>query len=100
VAQRRREIGVRMALGATPGSIVRLTLGFAARSMAAGLVIGGAGAYVATRWLRAQLFQVTPGDPRPLLVAAGLLVLVALIAAANPARRAARLDPMTTLRAE
>jgi putative ABC transport system permease protein len=100
VAQRRREIGVRMALGATPGSIVRLTLGFAARSMAAGLVIGGAGAYVATRWLRAQLFQVASGDPRPLLVAAGLLVLVTLIAAAGPARRAARLDPMTTLRAE
>ena len=100
VAQRRREIGVRMALGATPGSIVRLTLGFAARSMAAGLVIGGAGAFVATRWLRAQLFQVAPGDPRPVAIAAALLVLVALLAAAGPARRAARVDPMTTLRAE
>lgn len=100
VAQRRREIGVRMALGATPGSIVRLTLGFAARSTAAGLIIGGAGAYVATRWLRAQLFQVVPGDPRPLAGAVAVLVLVALIAAAGPARRAARVDPMTTLRAE
>ena len=100
VAQRRREIGVRMALGATPGSIVRLTLGFAARSTAAGLIIGGAGAYVATRWLRAQLFQVAPGDPRPLAGAVAVLVLVALIAAAGPARRAARVDPMTTLRAE
>ena len=100
VAQRRREIGVRMALGATPGSIVRLTLGFAARSMAAGLIIGAAGAYVATRWLRAQLFQVAPGDPRPVAIAAALLVLVALLAAAGPARRAARVDPMTTLRAE
>jgi putative ABC transport system permease protein len=100
VAQRRREIGVRMALGATPGNIVRLTLRFAARSTAAGLVLGGAGAYVATRWLRAQLFQVEAGDPRPLALAAALLVAVALIAAAGPARRAARVDPMTTLRAE
>ena len=53
-----------------------------------------------TRWLRAQLFQVAPGDPRPIAAAALLLVLVALIAAAGPARRAARTDPMTTLRAE
>jgi predicted lysophospholipase L1 biosynthesis ABC-type transport system permease subunit len=68
--------------------------------MAAGLVIGAAGAYVATRWLRAQLFQVAPGDPRPVAIAAALLVLVALLAAAGPARRAARVDPMTTLRAE
>jgi predicted permease len=100
VAQRRREIGVRMALGATPGSIVKLTLAFAARSTAAGLLIGGGGAFVVTRWLRAQLFQVEPGDPRPLAIAAALLVLVALIAAAGPARRAARVDPGTTLRAE
>jgi putative ABC transport system permease protein len=100
VAQRRREIGVRMALGATPGSIVRLTLAFAARSIAAGLTIGGAGAYVAARWLRSQLFQVAEGDPRPFAFAAALLVIVALIAAAGPARRAARVDPMTTLRAE
>jgi ABC-type antimicrobial peptide transport system permease subunit len=89
-----------MALGATPGSIVALTLAFAARSTAAGLLIGAAGALVMTRWLRAQLFQVAPGDPRPIVVAALLLVFVALIAAAGPARRAARTDPMTTLRAE
>jgi predicted permease len=100
VAQRRREIGVRMALGATPGSIVRLTLAFAARSTAAGLAIGGAGAFAAGRWLRSQLFQVAPDDPRPLAAAAVLLVLVALLAAAGPALRAARVDPMTTLRAE
>ena len=89
-----------MALGATPGSIVKLTLAFAARSTAAGLLIGGGGAFVVTRWLRAQLFQVEPGDPRPLAGATALLVLVALIAAAGPARRAARVDPGTTLRAE
>jgi putative ABC transport system permease protein len=100
VVQRRKEIGVRMALGATPGRIVRLTLGFAARCTAAGLIIGGAGAYAVTRWLRSQLFQVAPGDPRPLALAAALLVLVALLAAAGPARRAARVDPATTLRAE
>ena len=100
VAQRRREIGVRMALGATPGSIVRLTLAFAARTTLGGLLAGAGGAFVAARWLRAQLFQVAPGDPRTLAGAVGVLVLVALIAAAGPARRAARVDPMTTLRAE
>jgi ABC-type lipoprotein release transport system permease subunit len=75
-------------------------LAFAARFTAAGIVIGGACAFVAARWLRAQLFQVAPGDPRPLALAVGLLVLVALIASAGPARRAAQVDPMTTLRAE
>ena len=100
VAQRRREIGVRMALGATPGSVVRLTLAFAARWTGAGLVIGGAGAVAAGRWLRAQLFQVAPDDPRALAAAAVVLVLVALVAAAGPALRAARVDPMTALRAE
>ena len=100
VAQRRREIGVRMALGATPGSIVKLTLGFAAQWTAAGLLLGGAGAWVATRWLRAQLFHVKQNDPGPLVVAVGLLVAVTLLAAAGPARRAARVDPGTTLRAE
>ena len=100
VAQRRREIGVRMALGATPGSIVKLTLGFAARCTMAGVVIGGAGAVVVTRWLRAQLFQVPAGDLRPLVGAVALLAGVALMAAAGPARRAARVDPAATLRAE
>jgi predicted permease len=100
VAQRRREIGVRMALGATQGSIVRLTLGFAARCLAAGVVLGSVGAFVVTRWLRAQLFQVAAGDVRPLAGALALLVCVALIAAAGPARRAARVDPGAALRME
>jgi ABC-type lipoprotein release transport system permease subunit len=89
-----------MALGATPGSIVKLTLGFAARCTMAGVVIGGAGAVVVTRWLRAQLFQVPAGDLRPLVGAVALLAGVALMAAAGPARRAARVDPAATLRAE
>jgi putative ABC transport system permease protein len=100
VAQRRRELGVRMALGATPASVVRLTLSFAARWTVAGIVIGTAGAFVVTQWLRALLFQVDPHDARALGIAAVLLIAVTLAAAAGPARRAARTDLITTLREE
>ena len=100
VAQRRREIGVRMALGATPREIARLTLGFAVRWTGIGIVAGGLGAVVVARWLRSMLFEVEPGDARALLGAAAVLALVALAAAAEPARRAARLDPMDSLREE
>jgi len=100
VEQRRQEIGVRMALGATPMGMVRLTLSFAARWTLAGVLIGGAGALAAGRWLRSQLFHVDAGDPALLLTAVTLLVLVALAATAGPARRAAAVDPMAALRSE
>jgi ABC-type lipoprotein release transport system permease subunit len=100
VAQRRREIGVRMALGATPGGVALLTLGFAARWTGLGLAMGGIGAVAVARWLRSMLFGVEPGDVRALVTAALLLGLVALAAAAAPARHAARLDPMDSLREE
>jgi len=100
VEQRRQEIGVRMALGATPMGMVRLTLSFAAGWTLAGVVIGSAGALAAGRWLRSQLFHVDAADPSLFFAAVGLLVLVALAAAAGPARRAAAIDPMEALRAE
>lgn len=100
VAQRRREIGIRMAVGATPRQILQTTLAQAGRWTAAGLLTGLAGAVIVTRALRSLLFQVEPLDP----VVWGLAVLavcgVALLAGAGPAMRAARLDPMVALREE
>ncbi|HTQ54021.1 MAG TPA: ABC transporter permease [Bryobacteraceae bacterium] len=100
VAQRTREIGVRMALGATRAHIVRLTLATAARSTAAGVALGAIASVVAARLLRALLFHVRPTDPAAVAAAVIALCAVALIAAAAPARRAARLDPLETLRHE
>jgi ABC-type antimicrobial peptide transport system permease subunit len=100
VAQRTREIGVRMALGATPQRIVSLTLRYAARCTAAGLLVGLAGSIAAARSLRSLLFQVEPADPSVVAGAVLLLAAVSLIAAAGPAYRASCLDPMETLRQE
>ena len=100
VAQRTREIGVRMALGATPAAILRMTLASAGRWTAAGIVLGVAGSLAAARVLRTLLFQVTPGDPVAIAAAGAVLCAVALAAAAIPARRAARVDPNLTLRQE
>jgi putative ABC transport system permease protein len=100
VAQRTREIGVRMALGATPAGILRMTLASTGRWTAAGLVLGVAGSLAAARVLRSLLFQVAPGDPLAGAAAGAVLCAVALAAAAIPARRAARVDPNLTLRQE
>jgi predicted permease len=100
VTERTREIGVRMALGATPGHIVRMTLTSAALWTAVGIVIGAGGSLSAARLLRSLLFHVGPGDPAALGAAMTVLCAVALLATAAPARRAARLDPGRTLREE
>ncbi len=100
VAQRRREIGVRMALGATPGDIVRMTLAFAARWTGAGMAAGAIGALVVTKWLRTLTFGIEAVDLGALSTALAVLAIVGLLAAAAPARRASRVDPMTTLREE
>ncbi len=100
VAQRTQEIGVRMALGATPASVARLVLGHAARWTLAGAVLGIACSWFAARWIAGLLFQVTAHDPWVLAVAAALLLAVALMAAWIPSRRAARVDPMEALRQE
>jgi ABC-type antimicrobial peptide transport system permease subunit len=100
VQQGRREIGVRMALGAAQSDVVRHVLGFALRWTGAGLAIGIPGALAVSRGMRSMLFQVKPGDPAALAGAAAALIGVAVIAAAGPAWRAARLDPARTLREE
>ncbi len=100
VAQRRREIGIRIALGASPGNVVRLVLSGGAALVGLGLAGGIAGALGAGRFLSGILYGVGPGDPVSLAGAAALLALVALAAHWLPARRAARVDPIAALRSE
>ncbi len=98
VAQRVREIGVRMALGASTGQVVRLVAGQGLRLAGLGIVVGVGAAFGLTRLLRGVLFEVEPADPVTFgLTAVGLLV-VAVAAAVIPARRAARTDPVVVLR--
>ena len=100
VSQRVREIGVRMALGATRGRILAWILSYAMSWAAVGLVLGTAGAYAAARQLRSMLYGVTPADPWTFSAVTILLAAVAALAAYIPARRAATLDPAITLRQE
>ena len=100
VAQRRREIGVRMALGAGRGDVLRLVLARALRIVVAGVVVGLAGAAGVTRVLQTFLFGVTPTDPIAFTIVTLLLMTVGLTAAWLPARRATRIDPSAALRAE
>jgi putative ABC transport system permease protein len=98
VGQRTREIGIRLALGARRGEVLRMVMAQAGRLAIAGVVIGLGAAMLASRVLRAQLFEIAPTDTVTYaLVAVGLL-FVALIASWIPARRAARIDPLTALR--
>jgi predicted permease len=100
VTQRRREIGVRMALGATRRDVLRLVLTRALRIVVAGLIVGLAGAAGVTRVLQTFLFGVTPTDPIAFTIVTLLLLAVGLMAAWLPARRATRIDPCSALRAE
>ena len=100
VAQRTREIGVRVALGATPGGILKMVLGQGLVTVAIGMAIGLAGALLLTRTMRSMLFEVSPNDPVTMVVIALLLLFIALLASYIPARRATRVDPMIALRYE
>jgi putative ABC transport system permease protein len=100
VAQRTREIGVRVALGAEPGKIVGLIVGHGARLVAAGSVAGLGGALALSGLMKSLLFGVAPRDPMTFVLAPILLILVAVIAAYLPARRAAHLSPTEALRSE
>lgn len=100
VTQRSHEIGVRIALGARATHVVRLVVGEGVRFAVLGLVIGGALALVAGKWVAPLLFNVSPRDPVVFGGVTGTLLAVALVACAIPAYRAARVDPNRTLRAE
>jgi ABC-type antimicrobial peptide transport system permease subunit len=100
VARRGREIGVRIALGAERGGIVRLVFRDALRLVAAGLAIGLIGAVAVQRLLESVLYEAKAGDPKMLAIACGLMVLVGLAAAYAPAARAASVDPVRALRSE
>jgi putative ABC transport system permease protein len=100
VSQRSNEIGLRIALGASTGSILRLIIQQGLVLAGLGLALGLAAAVAGTRLLTSMLFQVKPNDPLVYLAVASLLGIVALAASYVPARRAPRIDPLTAIRQE
>jgi ABC-type antimicrobial peptide transport system permease subunit len=100
VAQRTREFGIRLALGARAGDVLRAVLPRALAMTATGVVVGLAGATVLTRMLGSLLFEVSPTDSSVFVVIVGLLLLVGVAASFPPALRATRVDPVVVLRYE
>jgi putative ABC transport system permease protein len=100
VAQRTQEIGVRMALGARPLHVLRLIFGQSMGMLLIGIVVGLAGAFALTKFMRTLLFEITATDPLTYVSVVGLLAVVALLACYIPARRAAKVDPLIALRYE
>jgi putative ABC transport system permease protein len=100
VAFRTSEIGIRMALGATPGAVMRMVLGHSSRLTLVGIVLGIACGLAVSRLMRQLLFEVSPTDPRIYLAVSATLLLVAACASWFPARRATRIDPVIALRME
>jgi ABC-type antimicrobial peptide transport system permease subunit len=100
VARRTREMGVRMALGATAGNVRRLIMGQAMTTAAIGVMLGLVGSFILMRFLQAMLFEVGSADPLTFAAVAILLFAVALLASYLPARRATKVDPIVALRYE
>ena len=100
LTQRRKEFGIRMALGARPGSVIRQVLRDALGMVGVGVALGLAGDYALTRILKSFLFEVSPLDPFSLALGCVAMTMIGLAAAFLPARRAARFDPMLALREE
>jgi putative ABC transport system permease protein len=98
VAQRTHEIGIRMALGAQTGAVLKLAVGYGLKLVLAGLVIGLAVAFALTRVMSSLLFGVTPTDPTTFVLISLILLVVALVASYIPARRATKVDPVIALR--
>ena len=100
VTRRTQEIGIRMALGAQAGDVLRNVIGHGILLAAIGAAIGTIASFGVTRYLRALLFGVKPSDPMTLVGVVGLLLIVAVVACYIPARRATRVDPLIALRYE
>ena len=100
VTQRTPELGVRVALGAGTGDVLRLVVGEGMRLVIVGVVIGIVAALALTRLMRSMLFNTAPTDALTFAMIPLLLLVVALVASYLPARRAAQVDPMEALRAE
>jgi ABC-type antimicrobial peptide transport system permease subunit len=100
VSQRTREIGIRLALGATPRHILRLIMGQGVKLTLIGVAIGLVGAIAVTRLMRSLLFAVTPTDLMTFAISATALIAVAMLACFLPARRATKVDPLVALRHE
>ena len=100
VIQRTRELGIRLAVGATGGDVLRVVLGRAAMLIAVGLCLGLLGSVVLARLIARLLYGVTPLDPLTFAAVSLLLSAVALFASYIPARRASKIDPMEALRCE
>jgi len=100
VSRRTREFGVRIALGATSGNVLRMVLGQGMRTIVIGVAIGIAGSFALTKTVSSLLFGVTATDPITFVGVTLLLIAVALLACYIPARRATKVDPMEALRSE
>ena len=100
VAQRTRELGIRFALGALPRDVLLLVMRQGATLALAGIVVGSLGAVASTRWMRSMLFQVDPLDPLTFVLVSVALAAVAIGATWAPALRAARVSPVTAMRAD
>jgi ABC-type antimicrobial peptide transport system permease subunit len=100
VAQRGHEIGIRLAMGASGGKIMKLVLNRGLLLVGIGLVVGIGGAFWLTRLMQQQLFNIEPTDPVTFVAVSGLFAGVAVIACLIPAFKAVRVDPVETLQAE
>jgi putative ABC transport system permease protein len=100
VARRQREMGIRQALGAARGDLLRLVLGQGMGTVAIGLLLGIAGALAVARWIESELYATSGRDPATLILASCAILATSLVASAIPARRAARIDPQEALRAD